>query len=41
MDILHIADALQLAPARFLSYDDCQRSLATDAGLSVLPERLG
>ncbi len=40
MDILHVACALQLAPARFLSYDDRQRSLATHAGLSVLPERL-
>lgn len=39
MDILHVACALQLAPARFLSYDDRQRALATHAGLSVLPER--
>lgn len=39
MDILHVACALQLASARFLSYDDRQRALATHAGLSVLPER--
>jgi predicted nucleic acid-binding protein len=38
MDILHVACALQLLPAHFLSYDDRQRSLAAHVGLSVLPK---
>jgi predicted nucleic acid-binding protein len=39
MDILHVACALQLSPAQFLSYDERQRALASHAGLSVLPEQ--
>ena len=38
MDILHVACALQLSPEHFLSFDERQRSLASSAGLSVLPE---
>jgi len=40
MDILHVACALQLAPLRFVSYDERQRSLAAHAGLSTLPAPL-
>ena len=39
MDILHIACALQLAPERFISFDERQRLLASGAGLKVLPEQ--
>ena len=37
MDILHVACALQVLPAHFVSFDDRQRSLAEHAGLSILP----
>jgi hypothetical protein len=37
MDILHVACALQLDPDQFVSFDSRQRSLATTAGLSVVP----
>lgn len=37
LDILHVACALQLAPAAFLTFDDRQRQLAARAGLRVLP----
>ena len=37
MDILHVACALQLAPERFISFDERQRVLAARAGLHVLP----
>ena len=38
MDILHVACALQLAPQRFISFDERQRRLAAHAHLTVLPE---
>ena len=38
IDILHVACAMQLAPERFISYDERQRNLAKNAGLTVLPE---
>lgn len=38
MDILHVACALQLAPQRFVSFDERQRRLAAHAHLTVLPE---
>jgi predicted nucleic acid-binding protein len=38
MDILHVACALQLSPAHFVSFDERQRRLATHAGLSVMPQ---
>lgn len=37
MDILHVACALQLSPAMFVTFDDRQRALATHAGLPVMP----
>ncbi|MBN1673612.1 MAG: type II toxin-antitoxin system VapC family toxin [Kiritimatiellae bacterium] len=37
MDILHVACALQLAPARFVSFDERQRALAKHAALTVVP----
>ena len=38
MVILHVACALQLGPNHFVSFDERQRSLASAAGLKVLPE---
>lgn len=37
MDILHVACAVQLAPERFISFDERQKALASSAGLNVLP----
>lgn len=37
MDILHVACALQLSPALFVTFDDRQRQLAIHAGMSVMP----
>ena len=36
LDVLHVACALQLAPAAFVSFDTRQCALARQAGLSVL-----
>jgi predicted nucleic acid-binding protein len=36
MDILHVACALQLAPAHFVTFDARQQALAAEAGLDVL-----
>ena len=38
MDLLHVACAMQLRPAHFVTYDDRQRAMAAHVGLSVLPE---
>lgn len=37
MDILHVATALHLKVGTFLSFDTCQRTLATAAGLKIGP----
>ena len=37
MDVLHVACALQLSSDRFISFDERQRNLARQAGLSVAP----
>ena len=36
-DLLHVATALQLAATEFLTFDEKQRKLATEAGLAVKP----
>jgi len=36
MDIYHVACAVQLAPERFLTFDERQRALALHAGLNVV-----
>jgi hypothetical protein len=38
LDILHVAAALLLKPAKFASFDDRQRMLAHKAGLAVVPK---
>jgi predicted nucleic acid-binding protein len=41
MDILHVACALQLAVAGFLTFDARQQTLAAEAGLEVIPLAAG
>ncbi len=38
--ILHIACALQFSQDHFISFDDRQRALASEAGLSILPPEI-
>ena len=40
LDIMHVACALQLEPTAFISFDQRQRTLASRAGLNVLPETI-
>ena len=40
LDILHVAFALEIASAFFVSFDRRQRQLAKAVGLKVLPQRL-
>jgi len=40
LDVMHVAFALQLKADGFVSFDERQRKLATETGLTVLPENL-
>lgn len=40
LDILHVAAALEIGSARFVSFDQRQRAVAKKAGLKVIPKTM-